>query len=221
LPPLAEQWRIAEVLGTLDDLIDTNEQLVEHIMAVAETLFVLCQREGGHQTTLGSVIELKYGKALPVEFRRPGSVPVVSSAGVSGSHDTALVDGPGIVVGRKGSVGSVTWVDTDFFPIDTAFYVETIRVPLTWAYFLLRSLPLGAMNTDSAVPGLNRANALAVEVRVPDYAALQEFDSRTSVLMQAARDVRVENEQLRRTRDELLPLLMSGNVRVKPVGVVA
>ncbi len=221
LPPLDEQRRIAEVLGALDDLIDTNERLADRLWSSAEAVFERTQNIATTQMALGEVIELRYGKALPADSRRPGSVPVVSSAGISGAHDTALVEGPGVVVGRKGSVGSVTWVDADFFPIDTAFYVHRDRVPMSWAFFLLQSLPLDTMNTDSAVPGLNRANALALRVLVPDSDTLHDFDVVASELIGGARVLRAENEQLRRTRDELLPLLMSGAVRVRPEGVAA
>jgi type I restriction enzyme, S subunit len=221
LPPLDEQRRIAEVLGALDDLIDTNERLADRLWSSAEAVFERTQNIATTQMALGEVIELRYGKALPADSRRPGSVPVVSSAGISGAHDTALVEGPGVVVGRKGSVGSVTWVDADFFPIDTAFYVHRDRVPMSWAFFLLQSLPLDTMNTDSAVPGLNRANALALRVLVPDSDTLHDFDVVASELIGGARVLRAENEQLRRTRDELLPLLMSGAVRVRSEGVAA
>jgi len=221
LPPFDEQRRIAEVLGALDDLIDTNEQLMSGLRTASEALFDRCQNESTEQFALDEVIELKYGRALPTVTRRSGAVPVVSSAGITGRHDTALVAGPGVVVGRKGSVGSVTWVDADFFPIDTAFYVEANRVPMSWAYFLLKSLPLASMNTDSAVPGLNRANALALRVAVPDVDALRNFDMRASELLEGVRELQAENQQLRRTRDELLPLLMSGTIRVRPEGVAA
>jgi type I restriction enzyme S subunit len=115
----------------------------------------------------------------------------------------------------------VTWVDTDFFPIDTAFYVKTLEVPLLWAYFLLKSLPLESMNTDSAVPGLNRSNALALEVARPTESVLSEFNRQALALIESAGRIHEEIDQLRRTRDELLPLLMSGKVRVRPEGVSA
>ena len=72
---------------------------------------------------LGDLIELAYGKALKEENRRAGSIPVFGSNGQIGWHDQKLVDGPGIIVGRKGNPGVVTWAPTDFFAIDTTFYV--------------------------------------------------------------------------------------------------
>ena len=121
------------------------------------------------QGVLGSFVQFVYGKGLPARNRKPGSVPVYGSAGLIDTHNTALVRGPGIVVGRKGTVGAVHWADRDFYPIDTTYYVvpkcEDIRIRYT--YYLLKMLPLPQMNTDVAVPGLNRANALRLMVTVP------------------------------------------------------
>ncbi|EQD67210.1 restriction modification system, type I, partial [mine drainage metagenome] len=74
---------------------------------------------------LGDEIELAYGKALKAEDREAGDVPVYGSSGVVGLHSSSLVDGPGIIVGRKGNVGSVHWCNVPFFPIDTVFYIKS------------------------------------------------------------------------------------------------
>lgn len=79
--------------------------------------------DGWEVKALGDLIELAYGKALKADNRRDGAIPVYGSNGQVGWHDEKLVSGPGIVVGRKGNPGIVIWVDSDFFPIDTTFYV--------------------------------------------------------------------------------------------------
>ncbi len=69
------------------------------------------------------ILELAYGKSLTSTDRKEGHVPVYGSGGITGYHNEALVDGPSIIVGRKGTVGSLYWEDRPFFPIDTVFYV--------------------------------------------------------------------------------------------------
>jgi type I restriction enzyme, S subunit len=59
---------------------------------------------------IGDEIELAYGRSLPAHTRRPGPFYVFGSNGHVGSHTEALVRGPGIVVGRKGSVGEVAFL---------------------------------------------------------------------------------------------------------------
>ena len=79
--------------------------------------------EGWEVKTLGDLLELAYGKALRADSRHDGDVPVYGSNGEVGWHNKRLVQGPGIVVGRKGNPGVITWAAIDFFPIDTTFYV--------------------------------------------------------------------------------------------------
>ena len=107
---------------------------------------------------IGNLLELAYGKSLTAKDRKLGSVPVYGSGGVTGTHSEALVSGPGVIIGRKGTVGSVYWEDGDFFPIDTVFYVKisSSTMPLHWAYQQLRLVDIEKLGADSAVPGVNR-----------------------------------------------------------------
>jgi type I restriction enzyme S subunit len=70
---------------------------------------------------LGSALKIKYGKGLPERDRRSGNIPVFGSSGIVGFHDRALCKGPGLIIGRKGNIGSVYFSKSDFYPIDTVF----------------------------------------------------------------------------------------------------
>lgn len=135
---------------------------------------------------VGDVLTLKYGKALKAEDRDGGVFPVVGSGGVAGSHSASLTGAPAIVVGRKGSIGSLTYLDTPCWPIDTAYYVEVdqSRFDLRWIYWAMGSLNLGAMNKSAAVPGLNRDDVYRLELRTPP---LPEQRRIASILDQAAK----------------------------------
>ena len=119
--------------------------------------------------TLGQFIPLSYGKGLPKRRRNSeGAIPVYGSNGVVGHHDTPLTNIPTIVVGRKGTVGAVHFSPGPAWPIDTTFFHTDADPDLArFKYYLLKSLDLKDMNADSAVPGLNRDAAHALEVRVP------------------------------------------------------
>ena len=127
------------------------------------------------------LMKLAYGKALKSTDRINGLVPVYGSGGVTGCHNKPLVDGPSIIIGRKGTVGSLFWEDRPFFPIDTVFYVQTER-PLTYCYYLLQTLGLEDMNTDGAVPGLNRNNAYRLQVVIPSDDVLAAFDDMVAAM---------------------------------------
>ena len=110
---------------------------------------------------LGNIINLKYGKGLSEGERIDGNYPVYGSSGIIGYHNKFYTNGPGIIVGRKGSIGAVYWSDKDFFPIDTVYYVDNkIDNDLRYLYYLLKFLPLDKQNSDVSVPGLNRSRAL-------------------------------------------------------------
>lgn len=119
---------------------------------------------------LGEVLELAYGKSLPARIREDGNIPVYGSGGIVGYHKEALVEGPGIIVGRKGTIGSVYYEKSDFFPIDTVYFVKNNSqiIDLKFSYYLLKNLPLASLNSDAAVPGLNRDRAYSLSVKVPE-----------------------------------------------------
>jgi type I restriction enzyme S subunit len=167
--------------------------------------------------TLGSILELAYGKGLREQDRRSGNIPVFGSNGQVGWHDEKLVDGPGIIVGRKGNPGIVTWTHTDFFPIDTTFYVVPKQKELSFYYlfYTLQLQDLPSLNADSAVPGLNRNLAYMSLQVVPENKVVKTFDAFVILIYKKI----FENEQEIRTlaaiRDTLLPKLLSGEIRVK------
>ncbi len=262
VPDKAQQERIGELLGSLDDKIQLNRQMNETLEAMAQAIFrdwfvyfspVRRKMEGETDpvaimggltpnpgraaelaalfpTKLGGdgrpdgwamcrmdeLLELVYGKALPKQSRRHGTVPVYGSGGVGGWHDTPLEKGPSIIVGRKGTVGSLFWEPGPFFAIDTAFYVRPRRrTPLTYLWPLLQSLGLEGMNTDAAVPGLNRANVYRLEVPAPPKLLVNAFDGVAGPLYRMLQHNDAESSALSETRDYLLPRLISGAVRIE------
>jgi len=117
---------------------------------------------------LGDVCELHYGKALQAEKRLGGDVPVFSSAGITGYHNEALADSEGIIVGRKGTIGTVYYSPQPFFCIDTAYYIlPNDKYDMQYLYYALKTISLDTLNEDSAVPGLNRNTAYSQIIPLP------------------------------------------------------
>ncbi len=153
---------------------------------------------------LGEVIRLKRGHDLPTSARVEGEVPIVSSSGITGYHNVAKVAGPGVVTGRYGTLGEVHYVEADYWPLNTALYVEDFKGahPRFIAY-LLMTLELGTQNSAGAVPGVNRNTLHQMSVLAPDVeiqrqvaAALANYDDliatnqrRIALLEEAARRV--------------------------------
>lgn len=170
LPPMEMQKKLAELLWTVDE---TEEVILNNIKIIGD-IFQLSLGEISSKNTadkrLGGLIELNYGKGLKESNRTEGKFSVVSSSGISGKHDKFLVEGPGIVVGRKGSAGEITWVENNFWPIDTAYWVslkDIENTDLRFVYYLLQSLNLSRLSISTAIPGLNRDDALESSVSIP------------------------------------------------------
>jgi type I restriction enzyme, S subunit len=170
--------------------------------------------EGWTEKRVDDVLELAYGKALKSSERIGGSIPVYGSGGITGYHNEPLVEGPSIIIGRKGTVGSLYWEDRPFFPIDTVFFVKP-KAPLTFCYYHLETLRLEGMNTDAAVPGLNRNNVYRLPVPWGPPELRSCFDVIVSPLRDLMKVNKEENETLVKIRDLLLLKLLSGTLRVR------
>lgn len=239
LPPKDIQDKIAVALGCMDDLIENNRRrfavLEEMAQAIYREWFVHF-RYPGHEsailvesrlgpipfgwtvTMLSQVLELRYGKALKKENRRGGVVAVVSSAGIVGWHDEQVTDGPAIVVGRKGNVGSVTWVDGPSWPIDTAYYVET-DLPKRYVVEQLRRTEF--LNTHAAVPGLSREQAYSRPFLQPPGDLMEHFSDLSQVLASQASAIAAQADRLASMRDLLLPKLVTGQIDVSSLDLDA
>ena len=172
--------------------------------------------EGWAVKPLGELVELAYGKALRAAERKRGAIPVYGSNGQIDWHDKKLVPGPGIVVGRKGNPGVVSWAQGDFFPIDTTFYVIPMHASLGlhFLFFALSNQDLPSVAADSAVPGLNRNLAYMNKQLLPDERVLAEFDKYARVNFTHRRNLEEESRALAAQRDALLPGLVSGKLRL-------
>ncbi len=85
-------------------------------------------------------------------------------------HDVAAVQGPGVVLGRKGVVGSVWYLDSDFWPHDTTLWVKDFHGnhPRFVYYFFKWFAPrLASLDVGSANPTLNRNHVHPTPVRWP------------------------------------------------------
>ncbi len=123
---------------------------------------------GWRETKLGDIINLKRGYDLPQDKRQIGDIPIVSSAGITGFHSSAMAKAPGVVTGRYGTLGEIFYINEDFWPLNTTLYVQDFKGshPRFIAYFL-QTLGFGGGNDKSSVPGLNRNDLHRIPVACP------------------------------------------------------
>lgn len=120
------------------------------------------------QGKLGDFITLQRGYDLPAYDREQGTIPVVTSSGISDTHSVAKAKGPGVVMGRYGTIGQVFYIETDYWPHNTSLFVRDFKGNHPqFIYYFLKTLHYQAHNDKTSVPGLNRNDLHLIDVLMP------------------------------------------------------
>lgn len=230
--PLSTQQRIAAILSAYDDLIENNTRRIAILEEMARRLYeewFVHFRFPGHEEAefdeegpcgwgkgvLQDVVVLQRGFDLPAKVRTFGPFPVFAATGKHGTHTEAKVKGPGVITGRSGSLGTVVYVDEDFWPLNTTLWGKEFPLgsPL-YAFYLLSSLDLAGFNSGSAVPTLNRNDIHGLPLLLPPSDLLRRFEGMVQPMRKQLRVLELKNANLRAQRDMLLPKLISGEIDV-------
>ena len=172
--------------------------------------------KGWQVLPLGDLCTLKRGYDLAGAIRKPGNVPVISSAGFKSSHSEAKVKGPGVITGRYGTIGDVFFVEEDFWPLNTTLYVQDFKGhPVRFIFHALQGIDYGIYSDKAAVPGINRNDLHQEKIICPPAAVESEFDRLTDRFWKQHSANERESRTLAALRDTLLPKLLSGELRVK------
>lgn len=157
---------------------------------------------GWRVRSLREAIPLACGKPLAARDRQEsGNAVVYGSSGPTGSHDEALLAGPAVIVGRKGSAGSVHYAHGACWPIDTAYFaVPASDVDLRFAYFLLRWFRLDRLDQSTAIPSLSRDTYYGLEAAFPPIETQRRIVARIDELFSELDD---GEEELARARADL------------------
>ncbi|MBL8434500.1 MAG: restriction endonuclease subunit S [Zoogloea sp.] len=189
LPPLPEQQRIVAILDEAFYGIATAKANAEKNLQNARALFeshlqaVFTQRgEGWVKTTVGDQLTLQRGFDITKSEQREGDVPVVSSGGIKSFHDTPMVKAPGVVIGRKGTLGKCFYLDQDYWPHDTTLWVKNFKGnEPRFIYYLLLGLDVKHLDSGSANPALNRNQVHPIEISWPPVSKqkvlIHQFDA--------------------------------------------
>lgn len=178
LPPLDEQKRIVAVLDEAFTGLDRARANAEANLQNARELFDTYLSDqfvnggvGNRTCKVGDLITLQRGFDITKKQQKEGPYPVVSSGGAKSTHNVSMAQGPGVVVGRKGSIGSVHFVETDYWPHDTTLWVKDFKGNNPrLVYYLLRGMNLSELDTGAANPSLNRNLVHPISVNWPSDA---------------------------------------------------
>lgn len=239
-PPFREQMAIADALRHVQQARRLNESLIattEELKAAAmQRLFSQGLRgEAQKETeiglipdswTIGPLGELaQFQRGFDITKRSQaenGTIPVVSSGGVRSFHDIAAASGPGVIIGRKGSIGTVHYVESDYWPHDTTLWSKDFlgNVP-RFVFYRLQLVDMKRLDSGAANPALNRNFLHAEVISWPDVETQQEI-----VVVLDALDCKVDLHRrkravLDRLFKSLLHKLMTGEISVRDLDLSA
>ncbi len=184
LPPLPEQKRIAATLKDQMAAVDKARAAAQQRLEAVKTLPAAFLRQvfsdfftkTWPRLPFGQVAVLQRGHDLPERDRKAGKYPVVTSSGIVGMHCEFRAKKPGVVTGRSGSVGRVHYIDSDFWPHNTALYVKDFlgNNPL-FIYFLLQWINVKSVSSGTGVPTLDRKEVHKIVVSCPPITEQQRI----------------------------------------------
>ena len=111
---------------------------------------------------------LQRGFDLPTDKIVKGKYPVVYSNGILNYHDEYKAKGPGVVTGRSGTIGKVTYVESDYWPHNTSLWVTDFKGNSPkYVYYVYKYMGLSKYASGSGVPTLNRNDVHVSKIAIP------------------------------------------------------
>jgi type I restriction enzyme S subunit len=239
-----EQTKIAEILSTVDRAIDQTEALIakqqriktglmqdlltrgidEHGSLRSEQTHAFKDSPAGRIPTeweasqIGGAASLQRGDDITESSLRAGPWPVVSSSGIIGYHSEFTSSGPNVVVGRKGTIGKVHYLETDFWAHDTSLWVTRFYGNNEkFIYYLFTHLDLARFGTKSGSPSLNRNDIHPLWIGLPSQGEQLQI---SHTLTKCDREMVLLSSRLakmERLKTALMQDLLTGRKRVTPL----
>jgi type I restriction enzyme S subunit len=236
-----EQEKIAEILSTIDRAIAQTEAIIAKQQRIKTGLMQDLLTKGIDENgnirseathkfkdsaigripveweveTIGKIASLQRGHDIrEVEFIA-GDYPVIASSGVIGFHNIKTSDSPNVVVGRKGSIGNVYYLDVDFWAHDTSLYVTNFfGNNQKYIYYLFLYLELERFGTKSGSPSLNRNDIHPLKISLPKPMEQERISKMLSHFDTSISNLKSGLNKLQHQKNGLMQDLLTGKVRV-------
>ncbi|MBN2031638.1 MAG: restriction endonuclease subunit S [Deltaproteobacteria bacterium] len=236
--------RIAEILDNIDEAIQKTEALIEKLKAMKQGLLHDLLTRGLNENgklrdpkthpeqfkdsplgripnswdirSMGNTATLQRGFDLPLHKLKEGDVAVFGSNGIDGFHSNPRVEGPGVITGRTGTIGSVYYSEESYWPLNTTLYVKDFHGNYPkFVALLLESFGLQRFAAATGVPSLNRNFVHPLIVKVPKR---EEQEGIVAVSDVQEKRIEIEQESLHKLKLQkkgLMHELLTGKVRVR------
>ena len=229
LPPLAEQKRIADILGALDDKIELNrrinDNLEEQAKALFKSWFVDFDRNEWVHCELGDITLITAGGDRPSKYTNKKTiechVPIYSNGidneGLYGYTNVAKIHEESITISARGTIGYVCLRLEPYVPIVRLISIIPNKKELSAKYLYLWALTQNITGTGTTQQQLTVPIFRKTPISIPSDTKLKQFNSIADPLFSQIESNKKENIKLSTLRDTLLPKLMSGELSVEEV----
>lgn len=248
IPDLANQKAIGLLLHDIDRKIALNREINRNLEAMARQLYDYWfvqfdfpdengrpyKSSGGNMVwneKLKRAIPEKWGAALMKDFLvigngrdhkdlKTGIYPVYGSGGLMRYVNDFLFSGESVLLPRKGSLSNFMYVNESFWTVDTMFYTkEKLKGAAKFIFYSLRYVDITRYDSGTGVPSMTSISYYAMPFIKPTNDIIKLFDENISPWLVQIKRNEAEIKVLTIQRDELLPLLMNGQVSVMPTAV--
>ena len=243
LPSIEEQTQIAKALQLLDKKIELNRQINQNLETMAKQLydywfvqFDFPDEEGKPYKSSGGkmVWNEKLKREIPIGWNNctlehfltikngrdhkhlaAGLYPVYGSGGEMRRVNENLYKGESVLMPRKGTLNNIMYVNESFWTVDTMFYSEMkVSHCAKYIFLTIKDIDFTKWDSGTGVPSMTASTLYNISVINPNEYLLKRFDDVLTPIFYKIKQLKTEREELTKQRDELLPLLMNGQVSV-------
>jgi type I restriction enzyme S subunit len=238
VPPLPIQRRIAGILSAYDELIENSQRRIKILESMARALYrewFVHFRFPGHESVprvpspLGEIpqgwevrklfelTKVNYGKNLPTKkLADDGAYPVYGAAKIIGRYTEYTREERTIICGCRGSVGEMQITQPRCYVTNNSFTFDPIQPDnYFWLFQTLKERGLRDVIGGAAQPQITLEGISSVELATPPFPLRTRFQQTLAPLFEQAWVLDSQTQNLRRTRDLLLPRLLSGQIDVE------
>ncbi len=239
VPALPEQQAIAEVLGSLDDKIESNRRVVSGCADVLKVAHQFATRnaQAGTVGDLGTITGGGTPRSGVASFWTPEEVAWITPSDMTALHGVPVVWRGARAISRTGldsssarlvPEGSVVFTSRATIGLvaiaqqelaTNQGFINVIphqRFSPAFVYSTLRDRTdaIAAKSNGSTFQEVNRTNFKSVSCRMPSDTQLAEHDALAIPVLRSMTRLVLESSRLAEIRDALLPRLVSGRIRV-------
>lgn len=117
---------------------------------------------------LKDILKIKYGKNQKKVEDEKGIIPIIGTGGIMGYTNTYLYNKPSVLIGRKGTIDKVKYIDKPFWTIDTLYYTEInekIVIP-QYLYYKLSTIDFNYYNEGTTIPSLRTGTLYEINIDI-------------------------------------------------------